>query len=100
MRPLPFLGFIAGLAMLGWGGYSLYARFTGPEEYWGRDREARFQSMTETLNEIQTTYAENELQLVNLRAKVDKFPAGPVRDEAVDKLDERTKELQVREKKV
>jgi hypothetical protein len=100
MRPLPLLGLVAGLAMLGWGGYSLYARCTGPDVYWGRQKEAELGELTDNVDSLRRQYARDEAWMLEYRDKVAAMPAGPPKDAETRGLDDVVQILAKREKEV
>jgi hypothetical protein len=100
MRPLPLLGLIAGLAMLGWGGYSLYARCTGPEVYWGRQKEVELGELTDNDDSMRRQFARHEAWMLEYREKVAAMPAGPPKDAEARDLDDVVRILAKREKEV
>jgi hypothetical protein len=93
MRPLPLLGLLAGFAMLGWGGYSLYARFVGgPEVYWGKGEVAYLAELEQKLEHVWQDNARQREQLEAFQRQVAAMPPGPDRDQEQLKLDALTKE--------
>jgi hypothetical protein len=100
MRPLPLLGLVAGLAMLGWGGYALYARCTGPEVYWGRQKEDELGELTINVDSLHRQYARDEALMLEYRDMVAAMPAGPTKDAEAHDLDDVVRILAKREKEV
>jgi hypothetical protein len=99
MRPLPVLGVVAGLAMIGWGGYALYAAFVGgPPIYWGKDQVDYLADLEQTLTAARTDHDREQREIRDLREKLPGLPAGAARDDAEKSLAELTHESDVHEK--
>jgi hypothetical protein len=99
MRPLPVLGLVAGLAMLGWGGYALYAASVGgPVVYWGKDQVDYLADLDETLATARSAHDRERVEIRELREKLAGLPAGAARDDAEKSLTELTHESDVHEK--
>jgi hypothetical protein len=78
MRPLPMLGLLAGLVMLGWGVYSLYARFEGgPEVYWGRDNVKDLAEKEDALRDMRAVCEKDQENYREYEARLAAMPAGP-----------------------
>jgi hypothetical protein len=100
MRPLPLLGLVAGLAMLGWGGWSLYARFAGPEVYWGPEKVAYLDELGRTLNEMRAIVQKEREEVVELREQFARLQVGAEKDAIRKQLDETTADLALHEKSI
>lgn len=101
MRPLPLLGLVAGLACLGWGGYSLYGRFVGgPETYWDREKARSLAEMERALADMKELLASEKEQVPDLRRQLEAMPAGPKRDDLTKRLDELAEDATVHEEVV
>ena len=90
MRPLPLLGLVAGLAMLGWGGWSLYARFAGPDVSWGPEKVAFLDELGRTLDEMRAIVQKEWEEIVDLRQQFARLKAGAEKDAIGKRIDETT----------
>ncbi len=98
MRLLPLLGLLAGLAMLAWGGYSLYGRFSGgPEVYWGEDKVNSLSKMEGTLAEMKQMLDEDQEKKTQIRAQLDAMPPGDKKAEYEQRLSDLTADTALHE---
>jgi len=100
MRLLPLLGLVAGLAMVGWGGYSLYARVVGPEVYWGPEKVAFLDELGRTLDEMRAMVKTERERVLELREQFTRLNAGAEKDAIGKRLDETTADLSLHEKSI
>jgi hypothetical protein len=100
MRPLPLLGLVVGLAMLGWGGWSLYARFAGPDVYWGPEKVAFLDELGRTLDEMRAIVQKEREEVVDLREQFARLKGGAEKDATGKRLDETTADLSLHEKSI
>ena len=75
MRIAYALGLLAGLALLGFGCWLLYARLVaGPDYYWGKPDDAAVRERAEALAQAERGFAEQTASTARLRATAEALP--------------------------